>query len=275
MRVAYLGPPGSFTEEAALSHFGEDCELVPCPDVPEVFEAVERRQAGAGVVPIENSIEGSVNVTLDVLIHGAGVLVVGEEVLAVRQMLAALPGTALTDVTRVVTHPQALAQCRGWLDLHLPGAERVPALSTSAAAAVAAERRGTAAIGTARAARINRLEVLASDVQDHAGNQTRFAVLGCEPAAPTGQDRTSICCSTAEDRPGSLLEILREFSQRNINLTKIESRPVKGELGRYYFLVDLEGHRDDVVVAGALAAVEALTYTYACFGSYPRALAPG
>jgi prephenate dehydratase len=282
-RAAYLGPEGSFSEDAARAHFGPQAELVPFGDIPAVVSAVTHRLVDAAVVPIENSIEGSVSVTLDELVHaaapprlpaaptGSWAGIVAELNLPVRHHLVARPGTTLSEIQRLVAHPQALAQCRRWVQEHLPQVQVLPALSNSAAVQSLVHSSAIAALGPERAARLYGMEIIARDVQDAADNLTRFVVLAHDPAPPTGADRTSICCSIAEDRPGSLLAILREFADRGVNLTKVESRPTRGGLGKYFFLIDLEGHESDPLVAAALAGARDASFDLRILGSYPAA----
>jgi prephenate dehydratase len=274
-RVAFLGPPGTFTEEALLTQpdlAGET--LLPLRSVPEVLAAVEEGEADLALVPIENSIEGSVNVTIDTLAFDHDLLVQRELVLSVQLHLLAPPGMAVADVRRVVSHPHATAQCRSFLARELPGAAVLAANSTAEAAREVGEERpaGTAAIGTALAAKLYGLEVLASDVEDHPENQTRFVLVASRGVPPpTGHDKTSIVCFQQADRPGSLLGILQEFAARAINLTKLESRPTKKGLGDYCFIIDLEGHISDEVVADGLRNLKAKLADVKFLGSYPAA----
>ena len=274
-RVAFLGPHGTFTEEALLSQADlAEGELIPIRSIPEVIVGVERGEADLGVVPIENSIEGSVNATLDTLAFDTDpeVVIQRELVLAIDLNLVARPGTELADVRQVVSHPHASAQCREWLARKLPGVEVVAANSTAEAAQgiSRSKRAGRAAISTALAANLYGLSVLAADVEDHPENQTRFVLLGRGIPAPTGHDKTSLVCFQSQDRPGSLLSILQEFAARAINLSKLESRPTKRGLGQYCFFIDCDGHVADEVVADALrnlAAKQSVKF----LGSYPMA----
>ena len=269
-RIAYLGPEGSFSEEAARRYAGEGAEFVGFPDIPAVISAVSHSLVDQAIVPIENSIEGSINVTIDQLIHGNSRPRINAELnLPVRHHLVGRPGTTIGDVERVVSVPAAIAQCRQFLQDHLPQVQVLPALSTSAAVSSLVHSDRIAAVGTERAARLYGMEVIASDIQDADDNVTRFVVLGRGTTAPTGRDKTSICCMPAEDRPGSLVALLNEFARRDINLTKLESRPTRGGLGKYFFLVDLEGHETDPEVAEALAAVRELCESVLVLGSYP------
>ncbi|HVM39338.1 MAG TPA: prephenate dehydratase [Acidimicrobiia bacterium] len=271
-RIAFLGPPGTFAEEALLTQPDlADEEPVPERTVPDVIAAVEEGDADLGIVPIENSIEGSVTVTLDTLGFDTHLLIQREVVLPISLNLMARPGTKLRDVTTVMSHPHANAQCRGWLAAKLPGVEVEAANSTADAVARVARsrRKGVAAIGTRHAGELHGLDVLAAEIEDHPENQTRFVLVGHGVPAPTGHDKTSIVIFQRQDRPGSLLAILQEFAARSVNLTKLESRPTKRQLGDYCFFVDLEGHVTDEVVADALRNLKAKQGDVKFLGSYP------
>jgi prephenate dehydratase len=273
-RVGYLGPRGTFAEEALGTQADlASAEAVPFRTVPQVLSAVERGDVEVGLVPIENSIEGTISVTLDTLAFDTDLLVQREVDLPVSLHLAAKPGTTLTDVTTVVSHPNPLGQCRGWLSTKLPDAELVAANSTADAASQVAEARGNdvASIGTLRGAELSGLEVLASEIEDHPENETRFVLVGRGIPAPTGHDKTSIVCFQREDRPGSLLAILQEFAARAINLTKLESRPTKRGLGQYCFFIDFQGHVNDEVTADCLRNLAANQAEVKFLGSYPVA----
>jgi prephenate dehydratase len=269
-KIAYLGPPGTFTEEAALL-YDKGARFIPVPTIPGVASAVSSGMSDEGVVPIENSLEGSVTDTLDLLIHDSILLIRKELVLPVGHQLLVKPGTGISDVKVLYSHPQSLGQCRRFVERILPKAEVVAALSNAAAVQDMMESSTpAAAIGTKRAAELYGAEILAKEIQDQASNVTRFVVLAAEDHASTGADKTSICFSFDDDRPGALVEVLQEFSQRNINLAKVESRPSKEVLGKYFFLIDLEGHREDSPVSEALEGVRGKTSLFKIFGSYPR-----
>jgi prephenate dehydratase len=275
VRVGFLGPAGTFTEQALLTQpdLGTG-DLVPLPSIPDVVAAVQAGDVDLGFVAIENSIEGSVNVTLDTLAFEADLLIQREVVINVQLNLLAPPGTALSDIRQVLSFPHATAQCRGFLARALPGVETVAANSTAEAARVVGEERhaGVAAIGTALAAKLYDLEVVATDIEDHPENQTRFVVLGRSAIpGPTGHDKTTIVIFQHADRPGSLLGILQEFAVRAINLTKLESRPTKRGLGHYCFVVDLEGHIGDELVADCLRNLKSKQADVKFLGSYPAA----
>ena len=274
-RIGYLGPPGTFTEEALLSQEDlADQELVPLMTVPDVLAATQRGNLDIGFVPIENSIEGTQTTTLDALVFEYDLLIQREVVIDVHMQLVGPKELRLKDVTRVLAFPFAENQVRRFLAKGLPGAEVVPAHSNAEAARRLAEEElpGTAAVSTALAADLYGLAVLQADIEDHADNATRFvAVASSGVPAPTGHDRTSIACFQKADRPGSLHSILGQFSARNINLTKLESRPTKKALGDYCFIIDLEGHIADEVVADCLRDLHAQLKNVKFLGSYPAA----
>ncbi len=269
-KIAYLGPRGTFTEEAAL-RYNASAQLIPFPTTPAVAAAVETGMAEEGVVAIENSLEGSVTDTLDLLIHESKLLITQELVLPIEHCLLVKPGTSAQEVKVIFSHPQALGQCRHFLERCFPQAQVMAALSTTAAVEqMLSSDRPAAAIGSQRAALVYGAQVLAEHIQDRANNLTRCVVLATTDHAPTGCDKTSLCFSFKEDRPGLLFGVLKEFARHNINLTKVESRPSKGGLGEYIFLVDLEGHREDPAIAEVLEKVRAQTALFKVFGSYPR-----
>jgi len=269
-RIAYLGPPGTFTEEAALL-YDKTAQLIPFASIPAVAAAVDSGMTDEGVVAIENSIEGSVTDTLDLLIHESRVLIRKELVLRIEHNLLAKPGTEVSNVKVIFSHPQALGQCRRFIERCFPKADVVAALSNAAAVEeMMASSHPSAAIGTARAAELYGAQTLAKAIQDQATNMTRFVVLAPTDHPATGFDKTSLCFSFAEDRPGVLSEVLQEFAKRNINLAKVESRPSKESLGKYIFLVDLEGHREEPLVSEALGWVREKTALFKILGSYPR-----
>ena len=273
-KVGYLGPPGTFGEQAALRYAPGE-ELVPHASHAAVVDAVREGSVDEGLAAIENSIEGAVSETVDALVRTEGVYIRGEVILPVEQCLIAAPGTAIADVSLVLSYPNALAQCRVYLESHLPRARIEAALSTAAAVEQALRTPGAAAIGPRRAADLLGGAVLAERIQDVALNKTRFVVLGPEDAPPTGDDKTSLAFTVAHDRPGTLIGVLRELSDRQINLTHIESRPSRQELGVYIFLIDFQGHRQEPKVAEALAAVQAQAFYFRVFGSYPRCIETG
>lgn len=274
IRIGFLGPEGTFTEEALRSADDlREQEPVPFASIQDVIASVERREVDKGIVAIENSIEGSVNTTLDMLAFDAELLIEKEIVRAISHNLIALPGIKKEEIELVISHPQATAQCRSFLMRELPQAKIGAAQST--AEAVSSVARGgdgrTAAIGTKLAAELYGLSIIDENIQDVAENKTRFVLIGRDQTPPSGFDKTSIVCFIYEDRPGSLLSILQEFASRGINLTKIASRPTRKALGEYCFFVDLEGHREDRPVAEALLSLEQKLRRVKLLGSYPRA----
>lgn len=277
--IAFFGPAGTFTEEALFTQPDfADSDVLPLPTLAEVLDAVCSGTTDLGFVPIENSIEGTVNATVDSLVFEVDLLIQREVVLDVHMHLMAVPGTTMADVKRVLSFPHASAQCRRFLAEKLPGVEIVPTNSTAEAARLVGEERrnDSAALAPRLAASLYGLDVLASGIEDHPDNQTRFVALARSGVpAPTGHDKTSIVCFQREDRPGSLHAILSEFSARGINLSKLESRPTKRGLGEYCFLIDLEGHIADEVVADCLRVLHAEQAGVKFLGSYATAGAHG
>ena len=274
-RIGYLGPPGTFTEEALLGEADLAAgDLVALESMPAVLAATASGDVDLGFIALENSIEGTVLRVLDGLVFEHDLLIQREVVMAISQNLLGPPGMTLADVRRVVSFPHAMEQCRTFFATKLPGVEAVAANSTATAVQEVGESRppGTAALGSALAGKLYGLEVLAADVEDHPDNSTRFVVVAPTgiPAA-TGHDKTSIVCFQRDDRPGSLHAILGQFSARNLNLTKLESRPTKHSLGDYCFIIDLEGHVDDEVVADCLRDLHAQLAGLKFLGSYPAA----
>jgi prephenate dehydratase len=271
LRLALLGPAGTNTEEAALL-YAPEAELVLFPSVPAVVSAVETGMADEGIVAIENSLEGAVPGTVDLLIHETGLRIRREVVLPIEHFLAVRPGTKAGDIRAIYSHPQGLGQCRRFLERVYPKVELLASLSTAAAVQEVMQRddHAAAAIANARAVALYGAEVLASEIQEASSNETRFLVLAPEDHPPTGDDKTSLCFIIAEDRPGGLVNVLTEFSQRGINLSKLESRPSKDGLGKYVFLVDADAHRLDPRLAEALAGLARKTSFLKMFGSYPR-----
>jgi prephenate dehydratase len=271
MTTAFLGPRGSFSEEAALMR-ADVADTLPQPSFPAAVAAVENGLATEAVLPIENSIEGSVTPNLDLLIHETSLRIAGELMLPVRHFLVVRPGVKLEDITVVSSHPQALGQCRHFLERVLPHASQEATLSTSRAVQEAAEslEGNRAGIGPLRAVELYGGEILAHDIQDQRGNVTRFIVLAPQDAPPTGDDKTSIAFRLHVNVPGSLHRALSEFAEAGIQLTKIESRPTKSWLWDYIFLLDMLGHREDPVIAAALERAATHCQFFKVFGSYPR-----
>jgi len=272
MRIGYLGPPGTFSDEAlALCDLAAGGESVPFATFQEAYEAALLGKVDAALLPIENSLEGSVTTVLDLLVHRPGLRIRREVLLPVRPSLLAKAGLRLGDVRRVLSHPQPLGQCSRFLREKLPGAALEATRSTTdAAGKVAAGEPGAAAIASRAAATRYGLALLAEDIQDSGENLTRFVLVAREDEAPTGADRTSIAFTLDRDRPGGLYEVLGEFARRGLNLSKIESRPTRASLGHYIFFLDFEAHRRDPAGGEALAGVLARVDRLHLLGSYPR-----
>jgi prephenate dehydratase len=277
LKVAFLGPEGTFTEEALLaSQEGEEVEPLAEPTVYDCVMAVDSERADRGFVPIENSLEGSVNATLDALVFETEqVSIVGEVVHPIQHCLIARTALPLSRIERVVSHPQATAQCAAFIRRELPDTEVVSANSTADAVKLVAESdRAWAALGNRLAARIYGCAVLQAGVEDRARNETRFVWLAREEVSAqsrSGHWKTSVVFWGLPDVPGALVTILQAFAEREVNLSKIESRPLKQELGRYIFFADLEGRRDEERIAGALEAVRSQVETLRVLGCYPAA----
>ncbi len=278
MTIAYLGPRGSFADAATRVYLGIDAsdspEMVPATSVQAALDSARAGTVDRALVPIENSVEGSVSVTLDELANGKRLVIIDEVVLPVQFALMARAGSTLSDVTRIATHPHAQAQVRRWLEATLPKASVIPSMSTAAAAAAIADGSAPfdAAIAQRLAADIYGLEVLADEIGDTADAFTRFVVVqlpGSLPA-PTGADKTTLSLFIHQDQPGALLAILTEFAIRGVNMTRIESRPTRKQLGDYYFSVDIEGHVADARVSEALMGLHRVCADVRFLGSYPR-----
>ena len=269
-RLAYFGPAGTYTEEAAAL-YDANAELEPFPTIAAVGLAVSSEITDEGVVPIENSMEGSVTFTLDLLIRESQLSIYQEVLLPIDHFLMVNPGTRLAEIQVVYSHPQSLAQCREFLERCLPKAQQMASLSNSAAVAdMQKSDVRAAAIAPHRAAELYQAEIIGRRVQDVANNVTRFAVLARQDHPPTGNDKTSICFSYQGDAPGLLYRTMGEFATRDINLFKVESRPTKQSLGDYIFLIDCEGHRQDAKVKEALEALSGSVSMLKVMGSYPR-----
>jgi prephenate dehydratase len=269
-RIGYLGPRGTFSHEAMKKYTGQAPYISrDYPTIPDIFAAMQDGQLDEVIVPIENSIEGAVNVTMDMMTQENGLWIRAEIVIPVREHLLAKKGTEIPRIRTVLSHPQPLGQCRRFLAENLPDAAIKTTHSTAAAAEEVADGAGDmAAIGSRAAAEVYGLEILREDIQDHDNNFTRFIVLGGSDAERTGNDKTSLIFST-EDKPGSLYRILEIFNLWDINMTRIESRPAKNRLGRYIFFVDVLGHREDDDLRDALTMVKRKTSFLKILGSYP------
>ena len=271
LKVGFLGPEGTFTQQAVLKHFGHSVRALPLNSVEEVFHEVESGTADFGVVPIENSTEGTVNNTLDMFLTSP-LKICSEVELRIHQNLMGAM-TALGDVKRVCGHPQSLAQCRGWLQENLPGVERAPVGSNAEGARRARDEDGTAAIGSAAAAEVYGLNLLVPQIEDRPDNTTRFLVIGRKSAAPSSDDKTTLMISASHtDAPGALFRLLEPFARAGISLTRIESRPSRRRKWDYVFFVDLDGHAEQEPLAGALADLKARATLCKVVGSYPKAL---
>jgi chorismate mutase/prephenate dehydratase len=271
LKVAFLGPEGTFTQTAVLNHFGHSVRALPLLSIDEVFHEVEAGNADFGVVPIENSTEGTVNHTLDRFLTSP-LKICGEVELRIRQHLMGTMGS-LARIARVCSHPQSLAQCREWLDEHLPGIEQVPVSSNAEGARRARDEDGSAAIAGDTAAEVYGLKILAMQIEDRADNTTRFLVLGRKLFSPSGEDRTTLLVSVGHtDAPGALYRLLEPLAKHRVSLTRIESRPSRRRKWDYVFFMDLEGHAEDLHVARALAALKSRASLFRILGSYPRAV---
>ncbi len=266
-RVAFLGPEHTYSHEAARMRFGSSVELIPLESFAAVFQAIENGRADFGVVPVENSTEGSVTLTLDLLIDTA-LVIIGEVLLPILHSIMSLGGVA-GEVKRIVSHQQSLAQCRGYLSSNFPDCETEAVASNALAAKRAAGDSSIAAIASAAASEAYGLKLIASNVQDVAANTTRFLVMGTRPVARSGKDKTTLLFAVA-DRVGTLNQALNLFSRNAINISKIESRPLRARPWEYLFFVDVMGHRDDPKLARALKALERKALFLKVLGSYPE-----
>jgi chorismate mutase / prephenate dehydratase len=271
LKVAFLGPEGTFSQAAVLKHFGSSVRALPLAAIDEIFHEVEGGVADFGVVPIENSSEGTVNHTLDMFLT-SGLKICGEVELRISHYLMGKM-RGLEGIQRVCAHPQALAQCRGWLDDQLPEVERVGVSSNAEGARRARDERGTAAIAGHAAAEIYSLNLLANEIEDRPDNTTRFLVVGRKLFSASGVDRTTLLISTSDtDDSGALFQLLEPLARHRVNMTRIESRPSRRRKWDYVFFIDIEGHVSDPAVAKALAALESRASLFKVLGSYPRAV---
>lgn len=275
-KIAYLGPPGTFTEEALdkyinIGKLGKSIEKIPYSNMGEVIKSVDRGETAEGIVPIENSLEGSVNITLDFLTFESEAKIIREITIPIKHSLIGKEKSAPDKIRKIISHPHATAQCKNYISTYLKGAEIVAANSTAEAIKILKkEENGIAAIGTKTAARIYGLQIIENDIEDNKDNKTRFIFVGNSIQPKSGKDRTSIVCFLKQDRPGSLFSILKEFAERNINLTRLESRPAKKDLGDYVFLIDLDGHLHDKEIYEAIDVLRKTVYLVKILGSYPR-----
>lgn len=271
MRISHLGPTGTYTE-AAARRFEPDADLLPVATVTAAIQAVRDGEADAAVCAMENSIEGSVSIeTMDLLIGpDFDLRICGEVVLSIQHHLVGAPGINPAQAQVVYSHPQGLAQCRQRLQELAPQAKPVAALSTAGAVEATMHEPGTLAVGSEYAAELYGAAIYARDIGDERGNETRFVVLARADAEPTGDDKTSLAFTTAHDRAGSLVEVLQLFASHGVNLTRIESRPTRRQLGTYVFFCDVQGHRRDPIVRGVLEEAATITQWLRVLGSYPR-----
>jgi chorismate mutase / prephenate dehydratase len=272
LKVAYLGPEGTFTQTAVFKHFGHSVHALAVPTIDEVFQEVESGTADFGVAPIENSSEGTVNIhTLDMFLTSP-LKMCGEIELRIHQhLMGRMPG--LKGIKRVCSHPQSLAQCRGWLKQHLPDVEQVPVASNAEAARRARDEDGTAALAGEAAAKVYGLKILFNTVEDRDDNTTRFVVIGRKLFPASGNDKTSVLVSARESEgPGVLLHLLGPLSRHGVNMSRIESRPSRKKKWDYVFFLDLDGHADDKPVRKALDQIKAKSSLFKVLGSFPKAI---
>lgn len=281
-RISYLGPEGTFTEEALIKYIEkvkknnlqkasiDTIEKIYFNTIPEVIKSVDRGEAQQAMIPIENSIEGSVNLTQDVLTFESETKIIAEITIPIKHHLIAKPGVKPGKIKKIISHPHATAQCRVFLTNKFTNCEIIAANSTAEAVKkIKDSPDDVAAIGTKIAADLYGLEIVISDIEDNKDNKTRFVLIGNNIANKTGRDKTSIVCFLKKDKPGSLFNILKEFAERNINLTRLESRPAKKDLGDYVFMIDMEGHLHDEVIYHAIESLRNSVYLVKILGSYP------
>nr|VFJ47637.1 MAG: chorismate mutase [Candidatus Kentron sp. DK] len=272
LSIAFLGPSGTFTEAAVLRHFGQSVKTVPFDAIDTVFREVESGGCDCGVVPVENSSEGVVSHTLDMFVRSP-LRICGEVMLRIHHHLLVLPSedADIKRIKKIYSHQQSLAQCRKWLDRHLPNVERIAVASNAEGARRAASEPGTTAIASAVAMDIHGLRSLADNIEDEPDNTTRFLVIGSRKVPASGKDKTSLLLSV-KDRPGALFGLIEPFARRAIGMTRIESRPARSGLWEYVFFVDIDGHSEDKSVAEALQEIEQNATLFKILGSYPKAV---
>jgi chorismate mutase/prephenate dehydratase len=271
LKIAFLGPEGTFTQQAVLKHFGHSVRALPLPAIDEVFREVEGGAADFGVVPIENSTEGTVSHTADMFLLSP-LKICGEIELRVHQHLMGRV-SALENIERICSHQQSLAQCRGWLGEHLPHVERIAVTSNAEAARRARDEAGTAAIAGEAAAEVYGLSILVPEIEDRPDNATRFLVVGRKILAPSGRDRTTLLLSAPDTAgPGALVKLLEPLARHGISMSRLESRPSRRKKWDYVFFIDIEGHALEPTVAKALAEIKERASLMKLLGSYPRAV---
>jgi chorismate mutase/prephenate dehydratase len=269
MDIAFLGPEGTFTQQAVFKHFGHAVKTIPVTTINEIFGAVELNHCQFGVVPVENSTEGVISHTLDRFLTSS-LKICGEVEIRVHQNLMGHV-TSLTEITEVFSHQQSLAQCRQWLDKHLPNVRLTAVTSNAEAARLASVNEQAAAIAGIVAAEVYNLTVIEKNIEDESNNTTRFIIIGQQSSSPTGNDKTSLVVSTG-NQPGALHKILEPFAKFGIGMASIESRPSRQGLWDYVFFIDIEGHSEDKVVAQALDTVKDSVKMFRLLGSYPKAV---
>ena len=270
MTVSYLGPQGTFSEEAALNRFGNSITTIPCESIDEVFHKVESGMTNYGIVPVENSNEGVVGKTLDLLLQ-TSLKVCGEILLPIHQCLLTLNSDP-EQIKKIYSHPQSLAQCHEWLNTNfpLPQVKRVIAASNAHAAMVAAEDKSVAAIASKKAAEVYKLSLYAENIEDDPKNTTRFLVIGAQDIAPSGNDKTSLAMS-AKNRPGAIHELLSPLAQHGVSMSRLESRPSRSDLWEYVFFADIKGHQQNEEITKALDKIREKATFLKILGSYPSA----
>ncbi len=269
MDVAFLGPEGTFTQQAVFKHFGHAVKTIPAATINEIFNAVESEHCQFGVVPVENSTEGVISHTLDRFLTSP-LKICGEVEIRVHQNLMG-HATSLTEITEVYSHQQSLAQCRQWLDKHLSHARLIAVNSNAEAARLALDNKHSAAIAGRVAAEVYNLAIIAKNIEDEPNNTTRFIIIGQQLSSPTGNDKTSLVVSTG-NQPGALHKILEPFAKFGIGMVQIESRPSRQGLWDYVFFIDVEGHSEDNLIAQALGSVKDNVKMFKLLGSYPKAV---
>ena len=270
-KIGYLGPEGTFTHQAAMEYGkGQPYLYVQCSSIPELIYKANSGELDEAVVPAENALEGTVNITMDMLVHEVDLKISGELILPIFHHLMARPGLKIEDLREILSHPQALAQCRKFLNSRLRGIPTRAVASTAAAAKMASEPSSYyGAIGNIEAASLYGLQILEEEIQDNDANSTRFIILSKRDRDMTGNDKTSIAF-TVDHKPGGLYRALKSFADNNINLTKIELRPMKTLLGQYLFLIDFEGHRQEDKIRAVLEELSSNSKYYKLLGSYPK-----
>ena len=268
LKIAYLGPEGTFTQSAALKHFGHSVSTVPMSSIPDVFSSVESGHADYGLVPVENSTEGVISHTLD-MFFDSDLKVCGEVEIPIHHHLA----TRSQDISRIrhiYSHQQSFAQCRRWLDQNFPGVERIPVSSNAEAARLASENNDAAAICGLPAVEIFKLQICYRNIEDLTDNTTRFVIIGDQEVDASGNDKTSLMIST-KNKPGALLNLLQPLANHQISMNKIESRPAQGSKWAYVFFIDIDGHQRDAAVIQALSELKQQSSMFKILGSYPKA----